>query len=52
MVNFLETYWIKQKTTSDMSDKKKVNLFDFTNVKKPSELMKVQPKVMAQFIMA
>lgn len=39
MANFLESYWIKQKTTSDMSDKKKVNLFDFTNVKKPSELM-------------
>jgi len=27
-----------------MSDKKKVNLFDFTNVKKPSELMAQQTK--------
>lgn len=37
--NFLEAYWIKKKMTSDLSDKKPINLFDFSNIKKPSELM-------------
>lgn len=29
-MNFLEAYWIKQKMTSDITDKPKINLFDFS----------------------
>lgn len=39
MANFLQDYGIKPKMTSDLSDKKPINLFDFSNIKKPSELM-------------
>lgn len=37
--NFLEAYWIKPKMASNISDKQPINLFDFSNIKKPSEIM-------------
>lgn len=47
-MNFLESYWIKKKMASNISDKQPINLFDFSNIKKPSELMAQKQTTMAQ----